>query len=124
MKLSADEIGEENLSDLATVLSGDNETALHVAVDRGHLDIVEYLVENELVNVEETDKDGQTAEALALSDGSKDIARYLQRKEKEKVPQVESFALPGPLPSVVPPKAFSSSLVPKRAGRTGYRQKF
>lgn len=51
-------------------------TLLHWACDRGHPDIVRYLIQNE-ANINQTDSEGQTALHYACACGHADIARLL-----------------------------------------------
>ena len=52
-------------------------TALHIAIDNGHLEIVQYLIETGHVDAEARENHGSTALHIACTCGNLDIVQYL-----------------------------------------------
>ena len=71
----------------ATVDATDDEgnTALHLAAGAGHLDVVEYLVEELELDVAATNDGGATALDLAAAEGHREVVAYLESVAAEEV---------------------------------------
>ena len=72
---------EGSKSDLLTKCRDEhNNTPLHMASSKGHLDVVKYLVEEKKCNLQEVNKDHNNSLHVAALNGQPEILQYMMNE--------------------------------------------